>query len=225
MGRVRRPMVPHGAIRTFFDRLHALHSAAGQPSMRELQRRTRSHQRPNGINPTTIHEALAGPRLARWDTVHALVDEFATLWREGRAAELQPDQPVVHTGRFPRRCRRTSHRSSDESTPRRSCASCWNQSSQPGSRRSAGQPVSARPRRPCTGRIGSRTVSPTGTSTSTCVATTPQPPMPQREALAALLAGREMLIVLDNAADTDHIRDRRGAGQFVPCGQSDGPGS
>lgn len=95
MGRVRRPMVPDGAIRAFFERLHALHSAAGHPSMRELQRRTRSDVRPHGINPTTIHDALSGPRLARWDTVQALVgqlggsvEEFHTLWLQGRAAEL-----------------------------------------------------------------------------------------------------------------------------------------
>ncbi|SDH46403.1 NB-ARC domain-containing protein [Lentzea fradiae] len=105
MGQVRKPVVPRGAVRTFFDRLHALHSAAGHPSMRELQRSTRSRQRPNGINPTTIHQALSGPRMARWDTVHALVsqlggnvEEFAALWQDGRRAEFEPEQPVGDAG-------------------------------------------------------------------------------------------------------------------------------
>ena len=99
MGQVRKPVVPDGPLRVFFERLHALHSAAGQPSMRELQRRTRSRERPNGINPTTIHDAFCCQRLARWETVQALVGqlggdvaEFAALWREGRAAEV--DMPV-----------------------------------------------------------------------------------------------------------------------------------
>jgi AAA ATPase domain len=95
MGRVRRPVVPDGPIKIFYDRLHALHQASGWPSMRELQRRTRSQQRPNGINPTTIHDALSRPQLAQWDVVEALVsqlggdtEEFAELWRAGRATEF-----------------------------------------------------------------------------------------------------------------------------------------
>ncbi len=96
MGQVRKPMVPDGPIRDFYDRLHELHGAAGYPSMRDLQRRTRSLQRPNGINPTTIHDALSAPRLASWETVRILVDqlagdvdEFAALWQRGRTAEAQ----------------------------------------------------------------------------------------------------------------------------------------
>ena len=48
-----KPMVPNVDAQEFFDRLHDLHAVAGQPSMRELQRRTRSRLRPNGINSTT----------------------------------------------------------------------------------------------------------------------------------------------------------------------------
>src|SRR5205809_3714765 len=95
MGQVRKPLLPDGPIRVFFDRLHELHLAAGRPSMRDLQRRTREPRRPHGINPTTIHDAFAAPRLARWETVQALVGqlggdvaEFAALWRAGRAAEI-----------------------------------------------------------------------------------------------------------------------------------------
>ncbi|HKT05735.1 MAG TPA: NB-ARC domain-containing protein [Rugosimonospora sp.] len=107
---MRKPLVPDGPIRAFFDKLHALHLAAGQPSMRELQRRTRSLRRPNGINPTTIHDALAAPRLPRWETVAALVDqlggsvtEFAELWQQGHAAELRlsPAHAAGHTANLP----------------------------------------------------------------------------------------------------------------------------
>jgi tetratricopeptide (TPR) repeat protein len=87
------PLVPEGPVRRFFERLHALHFAAGQPSMRELQRLTRAGSRPRGINPTTIHDALSAPRLARLEVVQAVVrglggdvDEFTTLWEAARAA-------------------------------------------------------------------------------------------------------------------------------------------
>jgi hypothetical protein len=104
MGRVHKPTVPNVDAQEFFDRLHDLHAVAGQPSMRELQRRTRSRLRPNGINSTTIHEVFSRPRLARWETVRALVaglggdpDEFAGLWRAWQSAELNPagrDRPA-----------------------------------------------------------------------------------------------------------------------------------
>jgi tetratricopeptide (TPR) repeat protein len=98
MARVRKPTVPDGPIRTFFERIHALHLAAGQPSMREMQRRTRSRRRPGGINPTTIHDVFAAPRMSRWEIVESVVaqlggdvTEFAEIWRQGRAAEDQLD--------------------------------------------------------------------------------------------------------------------------------------
>src|SRR5688572_13702147 len=58
MGRLRRPLVPDGPVAVFYERLHALHLAAGEPSMRQLQRRTRSDHQPGGINPTTVHDVF-----------------------------------------------------------------------------------------------------------------------------------------------------------------------
>ncbi|GAB3403844.1 ATP-binding protein [Flindersiella endophytica] len=96
MARVRKPEVPAGPVRLFFDRVHGLHEAAGRPSMREIQRRTRNAQRPSGINPTTIHDVFAAPRVARWEVVESVVrhlggdvEEFAELWRQARNAETR----------------------------------------------------------------------------------------------------------------------------------------
>ena len=83
-------------MQAFFERLHSLHESAGQPSMRQLQRRTRSAVRPNGIDPTTIHATFTRPKLARWEVVEAIVraldgdvDEFAQLWHPARHAETR----------------------------------------------------------------------------------------------------------------------------------------
>src|SRR6185503_11606682 len=93
MAHLRKPFLPDGPLRVFYDRLHALHATAGQPSMRDLQRRTRGPTRPRGINPTTIHDAFSAPRLARWEVVELIVatlggevDEFSDLWRAARSA-------------------------------------------------------------------------------------------------------------------------------------------
>ncbi|WP_439657599.1 NB-ARC domain-containing protein [Lentzea sp. HUAS TT2] len=242
---MRKPVVPRGAIRTFFDRLHALHSAAGNPSMRELQRRTRCRQRPNGINPTTIHKALSGPQLAQWDTVHALVrqlggnvEEFAALWRDGRRVELQAEQPVGGI---------TGHRTG-RPTP---------QALPPDVPSFIGRIQQQTELRGLLGPLGqsARTAAISGTAGvgKTALAVhwahsvadqfpdgnlfidlrgyDPDSLMPASEALASLLrelgvraadvptevaecaawyrsslAGRKMLIVLDNARDTDHVR-------------------
>lgn len=103
MGRLSRPLVPEGPVRTFYDRLHELHLAAGQPSLRQLQRRTRSARRPNGINPTTLHDAFSAPRLSRWEVVREIVRqlggdvaEFAGLWQ--RASQAGPDSSAPLEG-------------------------------------------------------------------------------------------------------------------------------
>lgn len=96
--------MPEGPIRHFYERLHDLHVAAGQPSIRTLQRATRSERRPGGINPTTIHDAFAAPRLARWEVVREVVtqlggdaDEFEQLWRAARQAQSR-DADLAETG-------------------------------------------------------------------------------------------------------------------------------
>ncbi|NBE84111.1 hypothetical protein GVV04_24725 [Micromonospora sp. NEAU-HG-1] len=99
MGRLTRPFVPTGPVADFYERLHDLHVAAGQPSMRRLQRLTRAERWPTGINPTSIHAVFVRPRLARWEMVREIVrvlggdvDEFADLW--GRALRCQARDDV-----------------------------------------------------------------------------------------------------------------------------------
>jgi hypothetical protein len=57
-GPVAPAVVPDGPRAVFYARLHA---DAGQPSMRELQRLTRTERRPSGINRTTVHDAFTAP--------------------------------------------------------------------------------------------------------------------------------------------------------------------
>jgi tetratricopeptide (TPR) repeat protein len=97
------PRLPEGPIRLFYERLHSLHRDAGQPSMRQLQRGTRDGRRPNGINPTTIHNAFASPRLARWEVVREIVRllggdvlELERLWREAQVAQLSDHLNGAH---------------------------------------------------------------------------------------------------------------------------------
>ncbi len=95
MALLSKPLIPDGPIRLYYERLHAMHLAAGQPSVRQIQRATRGQRWPNGINPTTIHDAFVKARLARWEVVQEIarllggdVKELAALWRRARAAQL-----------------------------------------------------------------------------------------------------------------------------------------
>ncbi|MEU8186933.1 NB-ARC domain-containing protein [Micromonospora carbonacea] len=99
--------MPAGPLADFYDRLHALHLAAGQPSVRRLQQLTRAERRPRGINPTSIHAVFTRPRLARWEVVGEIVrvlggdvEEFAALWRRANHCRSHDDSlvdPPPHT--------------------------------------------------------------------------------------------------------------------------------
>ncbi|WP_320064885.1 hypothetical protein [Micromonospora sp. RTGN7] len=90
--------MPTGPLADFYEQLHELHLAAGQPSLRRLQQLTRAERRPRGINPTSIHAAFVRPRLARWEVVGEVVralggdvNAFAALWRQARRCQSQDD--------------------------------------------------------------------------------------------------------------------------------------
>ncbi|HEX6686598.1 MAG TPA: tetratricopeptide repeat protein [Candidatus Limnocylindrales bacterium] len=102
MARLSKPLIPDGPIQQYYDRLHAMHRAAGQPSVRQIQRATRGPRWPNGINSTTNHDAFVKPRLARWEIVQEIarrlggdVNELAALWRRARKAQLNGGEPEV----------------------------------------------------------------------------------------------------------------------------------
>ncbi|WP_207892651.1 NB-ARC domain-containing protein [Micromonospora sp. MW-13] len=90
--------MPAGPLTDFYERLHDLHVAAGQPSVRRLQRLTRTGRWPTGINPTSIHAAFVRPRLARWEVVREIVralggdvDEFTGLWCRAHRCQARDD--------------------------------------------------------------------------------------------------------------------------------------
>jgi hypothetical protein len=116
MARLRKPLLPDGPVRLYFERLHAMHLAAGEPSVRQLQRATRSAQRPAGINATTIHDTFVKPRLRQWEVVHEIarqldgdLHELFRLWRQAREVQLKDPDPAV--GRDQNRLRPTDTRS------------------------------------------------------------------------------------------------------------------
>ena len=102
MGRLRRPELPPGALADLVRELHALHSCAGRPSMRDLAEGQR-------FSHTTVHDLFTKttaepPRLpvlltvverlatiASRMNVEETLDRFDALWR---AADTEPFEPV-----------------------------------------------------------------------------------------------------------------------------------
>lgn len=88
---LKREPTPAGSITDLFDRLHELHLDAGEPGVRQIA---------TGIGRgvlsyTTVHNVFRGPRVPKWGHLELIVDqlsgdveEFRTLWRTARLAEL-----------------------------------------------------------------------------------------------------------------------------------------
>ncbi|HET8683791.1 MAG TPA: hypothetical protein VFM54_18275 [Micromonosporaceae bacterium] len=99
-------------VSTFLDALRDLHIRAGQPSTRELAQVSRRDLR-SAVTQTTIHDALTGHRLPRWEVARVLVillkgDEeyFQDLWHAAASyittpAVLPSTQPDAGTGDRP----------------------------------------------------------------------------------------------------------------------------
>ena len=75
-----RPEVPPGPRRDLVDALHALHHAAGWPSLRVLAREA-------GCSRTTVSRVFSEPRLPSWGVLELLVEamggdttRFHDLW-------------------------------------------------------------------------------------------------------------------------------------------------
>ena len=90
MGAIKREPTPSGPITDLFDRLHAIHLAAGQPSIREIATGIGR----GVISPSTIHNMFRGPRVPKWGFLELVVEElrgdpaqFRTMWQAARVAE------------------------------------------------------------------------------------------------------------------------------------------
>ncbi len=90
MGAIKREPTPAGPITELFDRLHSIHLAAGQPSIREIAAGVGR----GVISPSTIHNMFRGTRVPKWGFLELVVEElrgdtaeFRLLWQAARVAE------------------------------------------------------------------------------------------------------------------------------------------
>lgn len=93
MAGLARPDIPPGSQRELVDALHALHHAAGWPSLRRLAGEV-------GVSPTTVSAVFSAPRLPSWGLLSLLVDAldgdvetFHQLWLD---AGTRDDGSATH---------------------------------------------------------------------------------------------------------------------------------
>ena len=96
MGAIKREPTPSGPVTDLFDRLHVIHLAAGQPSMREIADRIGR----GVVSSSTVHNMFRGPRVPKWGFLELVVEdldgdiaEFRELWQAARLAEEAADNP------------------------------------------------------------------------------------------------------------------------------------
>ena len=96
MGAIKREPTPFGPVTDLFDRLHVIHLAAGQPSMREIANRIGR----GVVSSSTVHNMFRGPRVPKWGFLELVVEEldgnvaeFRGLWQAARLAEEAADNP------------------------------------------------------------------------------------------------------------------------------------
>src|SRR5690348_4533230 len=92
MPAIRREPTPPGPISDLFARLDDLHSQAGRPSMREIERRAGR----GNISSSTVHNLFRSSRVPRWDFLERVVlalgdvgdrQDFLVLWQAADRAE------------------------------------------------------------------------------------------------------------------------------------------
>lgn len=105
MGRISRTSRPPGPIRTLFDELRRLHRHAGEPSVRQLAANA-------GVSHATVHSALRGPRVPRWqnlelilEELHVDPDQVKALWVAARDAEDDEHDTPASRSRLPPKAR------------------------------------------------------------------------------------------------------------------------
>jgi hypothetical protein len=90
VGAIKREPTQPGPVSDLFERLHDIHLAAGQPSVREIATGIGR----GVISSSTIHNMFRGPRVPKWgflelvvEALHGDTEEFLALWRAARLAE------------------------------------------------------------------------------------------------------------------------------------------
>jgi hypothetical protein len=96
VGAIKREPAPFGPVSDLFDRLHDLHLAAGQPSLRQIATRIGR----GVVSSSTVHNMFRGPRVPKWGFLELVVEElggnvaeFRGLWQAARLAEEAADNP------------------------------------------------------------------------------------------------------------------------------------
>jgi replicative DNA helicase len=84
MAHVRQPDLPAGAACDFFSALHELYAAAGRPSTRRLEAAVGG-----ATSHTTLHKALAGPKVPGWGATEVLVEGLALSARRDQQAVVE----------------------------------------------------------------------------------------------------------------------------------------
>jgi len=96
VGAIKREPAPFGPVSDLFDRLHDLHLAAGQPSLRQIATRIGR----GVVSSSTVHNMFRGPRVPKWGFLELVVEdlggnvaEFRGLWQAARLAEEAAENP------------------------------------------------------------------------------------------------------------------------------------
>ena len=102
MAAIKREPAPFGPVSDLFDRLHDLHLAAGQPSLRQIATRIGR----GVVSSSTVHNMFRGPRVPKWGFLELVVEElggnvaeFRGLWQAARLAEEAADNPGMTAAR------------------------------------------------------------------------------------------------------------------------------
>jgi hypothetical protein len=88
---IRKVAIAEGALATLLDALRQLHTAAGEPTVREIAKRVDGQ-----ISRDTVHRVLTAARVPRWRNLEIIVgaldgdvSRFQRLWVAARAEEDQ----------------------------------------------------------------------------------------------------------------------------------------
>ncbi|MEU9241613.1 hypothetical protein [Streptomyces sp. NPDC048385] len=88
-GVFKKPQLEDGALRDLNDALHTLHLQAGRPTLAEMFGAL-SVEAQEFISRSTLHTALTGPNLPRWNVIDAMVEVLASRARSTTPEEQLP---------------------------------------------------------------------------------------------------------------------------------------